>query len=463
MSQCVRSFRYSRGLGAFVLGVIALAGITVAALDLPMSGNRMSTDLEAELALSGGAVTATAVLADEWADRIQSESTWRSNRGASVPGKASRTKPSQLQGPPPQPSWFIAPSSANPWMDTPRYNDRDSIGSSGQSKSMRSVSGYRTVCVRSCDGYFVPISYGTSESNFSRDQTTCTNSCSGAKLYYYKAASEEPEDMIDLSGQKYSKSKNADLFRTQYVESCKCKPHPWEQEASERHRIYALEDQRRKGNRAVVAELEGLKSKNRIDSRSNSRRRPADRRRDPKDDASLSPPKPGVAVAQATAAPRSDVSRGQSSDRVAVADAQSAGSQPLGTTTNTATRSPGVVTGATAAAASAATVQSVTSRVTATAPGDAATNRDALHSAAIEAMPPVPAIEASYPQPGQEPMAAPEPAEAQPAPPVAKSSRNGRGRRDSAGRSAGRQAEVRRNQAQGRGRSSEWARQVFNP
>ena len=461
MSKCVRGFRCSRGLGAFLLGLIALAGITVAALDLLVSASP-SDVLASHSVSSGGTAPANAVLADEWSERIQSDSTWRSNRNAVVPGKAARNKPSQLQGPPQQPNWFIIPAPANTWMDTPRYNDRDSIGPSGPSKSMHSISGYRTVCVRSCDGYFFPISYGTSESSFSRDQATCTNSCSGAKLYYYKAGSEEPEDMVDLSGQKYSKSKNADLFRTQYVESCKCKPHPWEQEASERHRIYALEDQRQKGNRAVVAELEGLKAKNRIDNRSNSRRRPADRRRDPKDDAAIAPSVASGAVAQATAAPRSDVTRGQSGDRVAVVDAQSTGSPPP-VTTPPPVRAPGVVTESVAAAASAATVQSVTSRVTATAPVDAGSNRDALHSAAIETMPLVPAIEASQPQPGQEPMAAPEPAEAQPAPLVPKSSRNGRGRRDSALRSSGRQAEVRRSQAPVRVRSSDWARQVFNP
>lgn len=450
MRKCVRSIRFLRGLGAFVLGGVALAGLTVAALDLSGFGHSKVADVQP--ALMSKTPASAAVLTDEWQARIQSESTWRGNRSTWSPPANGRNKPNQLQGPPPEPSWFITPAPSNPWLDSQRYNDRDSIGPSGQNKLLRGVGGYRTVCVRSCDGYFFPISYGTSESNFSRDQTACTNSCSGAKLFYYKVGSQEPEDMVDLSGQKYSKSKNADLFRTQYVENCKCKPHPWEQEATDRHRIYALEDQRRKGNRAVVAELDSLKSKNRLDNRSNSRRRPTDRRPNSKEEASVERSVRQVVAVQTTS-PRSDVSRGQSGDRLAVADAQSAGRQT----------SPSVVTGAVAAAASAATVQTVTSRATATAPVDVGSNRDALHPAAIEAMPLVPAIEASYPQPGEEPMAAPEPVEAEPLPPVSKSSRSSRGSRQSATRSGGGQGDSRRNDTPARGRSSDWARQVFNP
>ncbi len=458
MTKCVGSGWSLRGAGVVAVSLAALAGLSFAGLGLLVLGIGGGDDSNLEQpAISS---VATGVLADEWTERIQKDSTWRSNRNTWTPPKNGRGKPSQLQGPPEQPAWFITPAPGNPWLEPPRYNDRDTIAPSGAGRS-RGASGYRTVCVRSCDGYFFPISYGTSESSFSRDQTTCTNSCSGAKLYYYKAGSEEPEDMVDLSGQPYSRSKNANLFRTQYVESCKCKPHPWEQEATERHRIYALEDQRRKGNRAVVAELNDLKAKNRLDNRSSSRRRPADRRRDRRDESSIRTAVPQVAAMQAPA-PRSDVSRGQGGDRLTIAEnlasAQQAGAAPAATA-----RSTSVVTGAVAAAASAATVQSVTSRATATAPADAGTHRDALHSAAIEAMPLAPAITVSLPQPGEEPMAAPEPVEVQPPPPVAKSSRSSRARRESNARAAARQAEVRRAEARSRARQGDWARRVFNP
>ena len=456
MRKCVGSGWFSRCARAAALGAAALAGLAIAAFGLVMLGTSGGEDGHRdEIALAGAS---TGVLADEWTDRIQAESAWRTNRNTWVPPKNGRGKPSQLQGPPQQPAWFITPAPGNPWLDPPR--DNGTIAPSGQNRS-RGVSGYRTVCVRSCDGYFFPISYGTSESNFSRDQATCTNSCSGAKLYYYKTGTGDPEDMVDLSGQKYSQSKNADLFRTQYVESCKCKPHPWEQEATERHRIYALEDQRRKGNRAVIAELDGLKAKNKVDNRSSSRRRPADRRRDNKEEGSLKQSSPQVAEMQSPPT-RSDVSRGQSGggDRVDKPDIQTTGKQAGGSTA-AALQPAGVVTGAVAAAASAATVQSVTSRATATAPVDAWAHRDPLQSAAIDAMPLAPAIDVSLPQPGEVPIQAPEPTEVQPAPPIPKASRSRRVRRDGAPR-ATRQAEVRRYEAPSRSRS-DWTRQVFNP
>ncbi len=191
----------------------------------------------------------------------------------------------------------------------------------GPRTAPRIAAGYRTVCVRSCDGAFFPISYSTSEGQFGRDQTTCSNACPGARLYYYKASNQDPDDMVDMSGHAYSKSPNANLFRTQYVEACKCKPHPWEQQAADQHRIYALEAQRRKGNRAVVAELDNLKAKTREKVSPNSRGRNERSGRNqttPLTEATRAnrPAAGNVAMAQMNTAPRSDATRGQNTDRL---------------------------------------------------------------------------------------------------------------------------------------------------
>jgi Protein of unknown function (DUF2865) len=252
-------------------------------------------------------------LNDEWGASITSDRFWRS-RSNSAPASAPSAPPpakSRLQGPQPDASWFLQPPSKSSWGAS-----QDAPKSSG-----RSVSGYRTVCVRMCDGFFFPLSFGASESSFGRDQATCSNSCPGSRLYYYKAGSEDPDDMVDTSGQAYSKLKNANLFRTQFVENCKCKPHPWEQEASDRHRIYALEDQRRKGNRAVVAELDELKAKNSPkaygSNASRSRANDRNRRRLPagEDQTSTS----SETVVGVSNAPRSDSTRGQGGDRIITA------------------------------------------------------------------------------------------------------------------------------------------------
>lgn len=67
--------------------------------------------------------------------------------------------------------------------------------------------------------------------------------------------------MRDLRGQPYSRLPTAFQYRTTYDESCKCKPHPWEQEAQDRHRMYALQQSVRKGNKEAIAELKGLQEK----------------------------------------------------------------------------------------------------------------------------------------------------------------------------------------------------------
>lgn len=113
---------------------------------------------------------------------------------------------------------------------------------------------YRTVCVRLCDGFFFPISFATTADRFGADENICRSRCgSPARLYVYPNPGGEPEQMTDLGGQPYAALKSAFLFRTEYVEACTCKPHPWEQEALARHRLYA--ERAQKGRQAVTAKV----------------------------------------------------------------------------------------------------------------------------------------------------------------------------------------------------------------
>src|ERR1700733_5802037 len=52
---------------------------------------------------------------------------------------------------------------------------------------------FRTVCVRSCDGYYFPISYSTVQSRFADDQRTCQRECpaTDAQLYAYRNPGED--------------------------------------------------------------------------------------------------------------------------------------------------------------------------------------------------------------------------------------------------------------------------------
>jgi hypothetical protein len=122
---------------------------------------------------------------------------------------------------------------------------------------------YRTVCVRLCDGSFFPVSFSTTRDRFSDDADTCASTCTagGARLFVHRNPGEDAEAMEDLNGNPYRDLPTAFLYKTKYDPSCKCRPHPWEEASRDQHRIYALETQRAKGNRAVADELKQLRDK----------------------------------------------------------------------------------------------------------------------------------------------------------------------------------------------------------
>lgn len=113
----------------------------------------------------------------------------------------------------------------SPWHDTSRIDNRGW-------QTPRGGGRYRTLCVRTCDGYYFPISFSTTRSRFSADAARCEASCqSPAKLFVYANPGGSPENMYDLQGKPYSTMENAFLYRTEYKPDCRCKPHPWSQEA----------------------------------------------------------------------------------------------------------------------------------------------------------------------------------------------------------------------------------------
>jgi hypothetical protein len=88
--------------------------------------------------------------------------------------------------------------------------------------------GYRTLCVRTCDGYYFPISFSAQSRNFPRDQNACSAMCpsGNAKLYYHAVPEQESDDMISVADKKpYSELPNAFNYRTSGVRSvpgCSC-------------------------------------------------------------------------------------------------------------------------------------------------------------------------------------------------------------------------------------------------
>ena len=75
---------------------------------------------------------------------------------------------------------------------------------------------YRTLCVRSCDGFFFPVSSRAARSDFARDERTCQMMCPGTQtaLYFHSAQGQESEDMISARTQEaYTEMPNAFAYR----------------------------------------------------------------------------------------------------------------------------------------------------------------------------------------------------------------------------------------------------------
>jgi hypothetical protein len=84
---------------------------------------------------------------------------------------------------------------------------------------------YRTVCVRSCDGAYFPISFATVPGRFPDDEKTCRALCPAAEatLYSYRNPGEDMNQAVSINGQPYSSSPNAFRYRQEFNPSCACK------------------------------------------------------------------------------------------------------------------------------------------------------------------------------------------------------------------------------------------------
>ncbi|MGA8077738.1 MAG: DUF2865 domain-containing protein [Xanthobacteraceae bacterium] len=84
---------------------------------------------------------------------------------------------------------------------------------------------YHTVCVRSCDGYYFPISYSTLPTHFAEDEKVCQRECPAADvtLYSYRNPGESMDQAVSTNGQLYTALPTAYRYRTQLVSGCSCR------------------------------------------------------------------------------------------------------------------------------------------------------------------------------------------------------------------------------------------------
>jgi uncharacterized protein DUF2865 len=97
----------------------------------------------------------------------------------------------------------------------------------GISNSLPGPSGetYRTLCVRTCDGYYFPISFSTTSDRFHADEQACQRMCPAAQvaLYMHHNPGEEIEQAVSLEGQRYTQLPTAFQYRKALSPACSCR------------------------------------------------------------------------------------------------------------------------------------------------------------------------------------------------------------------------------------------------
>jgi hypothetical protein len=94
-----------------------------------------------------------------------------------------------------------------------------------QGENTPAGSGYRTVCVRMCDGYYYPISYSAGPNKFPDDEKTCQASCPAAEaqLFTHRNPGEDINQAVSQGGQPYTAIPNAFRYRQSFDNACTCK------------------------------------------------------------------------------------------------------------------------------------------------------------------------------------------------------------------------------------------------
>lgn len=109
---------------------------------------------------------------------------------------------------------------------------RPLYGQEGQ-RMLGDIPSYRTLCVRTCDGFYFPVSFATLPSRFGEDAGKCSAQCPTAdvQLYVYPNPGGTAEQMSSMTGEPYSSLENAWRFRNEVVRGCTCNPNTLQLEA----------------------------------------------------------------------------------------------------------------------------------------------------------------------------------------------------------------------------------------
>ena len=84
---------------------------------------------------------------------------------------------------------------------------------------------YRTLCVRTCDGYYFPVSYSTVPAKFADDEQLCQRMCPAteAVLYSHRNPGEDVAARGIGTGGLYTELPNAFSYRKAFNNACSCR------------------------------------------------------------------------------------------------------------------------------------------------------------------------------------------------------------------------------------------------
>jgi hypothetical protein len=98
-------------------------------------------------------------------------------------------------------------------------------GNLGTSQDAPLSGTYRTLCVRTCDGYYFPISYSTVPGKFGDDERLCQRLCPATEvaLYSHRNPGEDVARSVSSSGKLYTELPAAFSYRKQFNAACSCR------------------------------------------------------------------------------------------------------------------------------------------------------------------------------------------------------------------------------------------------
>src|SRR5262249_17962512 len=99
---------------------------------------------------------------------------------------------------------------------------RDQLLAYGCSIPQTLSSSYRTLCVRTCDGYYFPISFATTRNRFKIDAAACQSLYppGEAALFVPPTTGEDASNAVSLTGEPYAEQSFAFLYRDTYDHAC---------------------------------------------------------------------------------------------------------------------------------------------------------------------------------------------------------------------------------------------------